>query len=259
MESYNKNLISNGPPRINYNNINLDKKKNFISEGRPIDPNNVFKTNNQNTRRTSTIPVQTIKVERPIIKERQNSINKSINKTKIKESKTKKTVRIIAKATLIASILAVLVTGGYKLSNEISTHTEGEKIKQEIVINFEDQLKSFGINKEHLDQFIDTFDKDFLEDNLFEIYLITNNDGNIMNKVSKKLYNKSFSSHIKESGYFEQEYGNDGKPNSIRYASYRKWENAMEAKALKEKKEKELKQQETQQFEDFQNYSKGAR
>ena len=52
----NNNLISNGPPKINYNNINIDKKKNFISEGRPIDPKNVFKTNNQNTRRSTTIP-----------------------------------------------------------------------------------------------------------------------------------------------------------------------------------------------------------
>lgn len=261
----NNNLISNGPPKINYNNINIDKKKNFISEGRPIDPNNVFKTNNQNIRRATTIPDHSkainFKLEIPTTKEKDKAINKSINKPKIKESKAKKTVKIIAKATLIASILAVLITGGFKMANKVSTHIEGEQIKAELVLNFEERLKALGIDKEYLEQYIEIFDKDFLENNLFEFYLITENNPSIMNRISKKLYNKNFSNYIIQSGYFEQSYDNNGKATEVRYPTFLKWENAMEAMHIKEKEERESKekQQENKQFEEFQNYSKGAR
>ena len=172
------------------------------------------------------------------------SINKSINKNKIKENKIKKAKKIIKKSILSLIILLILSSGIEKTYKKIQIHQQTEQIKIELVTNFQNELEQNKINindissskecTEIIKKNIDKFDKEFIMNNIFIFYLITNNDTETMNKLSRKAYGTSFSQYIKDLGYFEK--WKDSQGNLITIApSLTKWANAEEAKALNQK------------------------
>ena len=194
--------------------------------------------------------------EPTIEKQKRTPIEKSVKAPKLKESKLKKAVKIIAKATIIASILAGLIAGGAKIANKIETHMKTEEIKVEIMDELSQKLSKMGIDSDNIEQNIEALDKDFIKDNLFGLYLITDNNNEIMSKIANKINYSSFGDYVEDLGYVEVDRDESGIPIAS-WASYPQYENAMEAKALKEKEQKEKNEQ--QIFEEFQNYSKGAR
>lgn len=175
---------------------------------------------------------------------RNKSINKSVNKTKLKERNRKKAKTIIKKTTLTIIILLILSYGIGKTYNRIQTYQQTEQIKIELVTDFQNELeqneiylKDINASKEcaeTIKQNIDKFNGNFIQNNLFKFYLITNNDAEIMNKLSQKAYGMSFSQYIKDLGYFEKLEDSQGKVITIA-PSFTKWENAQEAKALNQK------------------------
>lgn len=194
--------------------------------------------------------------EPTIEKQKRTPIQKSINAPKLKESKLKKATKIIAKATIVAAILAGLIAGASYAKGRIETHIKTEGIKVEIMDELSQKLSKMGIDSDNIDQHIEALDKDFIKDNLFGFYLLTDNNYETMKKIANKINYSSFGDYVEDLGYVEIDRDESGIPIAS-WASYPQYENAMEAQALKEKEQKENTEQQT--FEEFQNYSKGAR
>lgn len=180
--------------------------------------------------------------------DKNNSINKSVNNTKLKKKNLKFSERKIAKNILIiilTSIICLSITYGVaKITPKIITHHQTEQVKEECIDELYEELKDLGIEHKKLtpEGMINKSNPEYLKEHLLEFYLIIEEKYKLLEKDKVLNYltqytglGETFDQYLISEGYFKKEYYSDITDNYYIKADRRAWVNAMEAIKLAEK------------------------
>lgn len=210
----------------------------LISNGNPnkssiFEPYRIPKTTH------SFIPKEQLPKIEPIKTKEEKIIEKSVNKTKIKKKRKLTKLGKSAVIILIVINLGIISSLASFLTNKFKIHSETEQVKVVLQEDFNNTLNTHNIELINIDKEIELFSKEYIKKNLFNFYLKTNNNKDIMDKLIKKMTDNefnSFSSYIINEGYFYKIGDDKFLPN------YKSWENHMEAHALNIAKNKGARQ-----------------
>lgn len=206
----------------------------LISKGDPRTKSSTFEPYRIPKSTHKFIPSEELPKIQPI-KTKENSNDKIIEKSiKKKKIKKKRKLTKLSKTILISLIvinLGISSALAVNLSNKVEIHEQTEQIKVVLQEDFDRILDYHNLKLQDIDKEINLFSKEFIRDNLFNFYLKTNKDKNIMDKLIQKMTDnefKTFGSYIINEGYFYKSELSD-----IMYTpNYQSWENHMEAAAL---------------------------
>lgn len=164
------------------------------------------------------------------------SIKKSVNNTKINKKNLDNKRKKIEKG-LVILLIATIATTSLIASPKIITYSQTENIKTKCIEEFYTEIKELGldINKLTAEGIINLSSPEYLNEKLFEIFLLINDTYKM--SEAPKLYNllvqkaglaNTFDEYLMNEGYVKE-------VNGKYYPSITVWENTMESQKLAEK------------------------
>lgn len=161
--------------------------------------------------------------------------NKCKSKKVLQEKKQKRRKISLSKVALVTALTALLAIGIAKGVEKVHTHIETEQIKTEVLSNFTMTLQQLNFDFDNMKESILLLDKDFIKENIFGFYLLTNNDNELMKVVAQRIGYSNFDQFVIDEGYHTKEYYSSNGEGYYLAANTHAWENNEEAKALQTK------------------------
>lgn len=168
-----------------------------------------------------------------------SSIKKSVNNTKISKKNLNAKTKKIEKGIIIL-LITTIATTSLIATPKIITYAQTEHIKTECIEKFYTETKELGldINKLTAEGIINLSSPEYLNEKLFEIFLLINDTYKM--SEAPKLYDllvqkaglaNTFDEYLMNEGYVKE-------VNGKNYPSITVWENTMESQKLAEKQAK---------------------